>query len=100
MVAPAVTWRRASPTPVEKGESAAKDAAWCSRRDSAGEPPRHVALVEKGESKPEGRRRSLRAGITKRIVEKGFDAIAIEADWPDAYRVNRHVRNVGFRKSA
>ncbi len=38
-----------------------------------------------------------RAAITKRlIVEKGFEAIAIEADWPDAYRVNRYVRNVGF----
>jgi erythromycin esterase-like protein len=34
-----------------------------------------------------------RAEITKRlIVEKGFTAIAVEADWPDAYRVNRYVR--------
>ena len=33
-----------------------------------------------------------RAQITKRlIVEKGFNAIAVEADWPDAYRVNRYV---------
>jgi erythromycin esterase-like protein/predicted phosphoribosyltransferase len=34
-----------------------------------------------------------RAEITKRlIVEKGFNAIAVEADWPDAYRINRYVR--------
>jgi len=34
-----------------------------------------------------------RAEISKRlIVEKGFNAIAVEADWPDAYRVNRYVR--------
>jgi len=34
-----------------------------------------------------------RAEITKRLIqEKGFTAIAVEADWPDAYRVNRYVR--------
>src|ERR1700716_3831202 len=34
-----------------------------------------------------------RAEITKRlIVEKGFNAVAVEADWPDAYRVNNFVR--------
>src|ERR1700720_3221008 len=34
-----------------------------------------------------------RAEITKRlIVEKNFTAVAVEADWPDAYRLNRHVR--------
>ncbi len=34
-----------------------------------------------------------RAEITKRLIrEKGFSAIAVEADWPDAYRVNRYVR--------
>ena len=34
-----------------------------------------------------------RAEITKRlIVEKGFKAVAVEADWPDAWRVNRYVR--------
>lgn len=35
----------------------------------------------------------IRAEITKRlIVDHGFHAIAVEADWPDAYRVNRYVR--------
>jgi erythromycin esterase-like protein len=34
-----------------------------------------------------------RARITQRlIVEKGFHAVAVEADWPDAFRVNRFVR--------
>lgn len=36
-----------------------------------------------------------RARITKRLIEeKGFTAVAVEADWPDAYRVNRYVRGV------
>lgn len=35
----------------------------------------------------------LRAEITRRlIVELGFTAVAVEGDWPDAYRVNRYVR--------
>ena len=34
-----------------------------------------------------------RAVLTKRLIlEKGFSAVAVEADWPDAYRVNRYVR--------
>lgn len=34
-----------------------------------------------------------RAQITKRLIEeKGFSAVAAEADFPDAYRVNRYVR--------
>src|SRR5882724_2338263 len=34
-----------------------------------------------------------RAQITKRLIaEKGFTAVAVEADWPDAYRINRYVR--------
>ncbi|MGH2880772.1 MAG: erythromycin esterase family protein [Solirubrobacteraceae bacterium] len=33
-----------------------------------------------------------RARITKRLIaEHGFTAVAIEGDWPDAYRVNRFV---------
>src|SRR5436190_16753376 len=36
-----------------------------------------------------------RAEITKRlIVEQGFAAVVAEADWPDAYRVNRYVRGM------
>ena len=34
-----------------------------------------------------------RAQITKRLItEKGFTTVAVEADWPDAYRINRYVR--------
>ena len=36
-----------------------------------------------------------RAQITKRLIqEKGFTAVAVEADWPDAYRVNRYVKGL------
>ncbi len=42
-----------------------------------------------------------RAEITKRLIrEKGFSAIAVEADFPDAYRVNRFVRGLGEDKNA
>src|SRR5262249_55775107 len=38
----------------------------------------------------------LRAEITKRlIVEQGFHAVAVEADWPDAHRVHRFVTGAG-----
>jgi erythromycin esterase-like protein len=34
-----------------------------------------------------------RARITQQlIIEKGFNAIAIEADWPDSYQVNQYVQ--------
>jgi erythromycin esterase-like protein len=36
---------------------------------------------------------ALRAELTRRLIaEHGFTAVAVEADWPDAYRVNRFVR--------
>jgi erythromycin esterase-like protein len=36
-----------------------------------------------------------RAEITKRLIqEKGFTAVAVEADWPDAYRVNRYINRI------
>jgi erythromycin esterase-like protein/predicted phosphoribosyltransferase len=35
---------------------------------------------------------AARARMTRRLIEeKGFGAVAVEADWPDAYRVNRYV---------
>jgi erythromycin esterase-like protein len=38
---------------------------------------------------------SARAQITERLIkEKGFTAVAAEADWPAAYRVNRYVRGM------
>jgi erythromycin esterase-like protein len=34
-----------------------------------------------------------RARITRRLIEEhGFNGVAVEADWPDAYRINRYVR--------
>ena len=37
-----------------------------------------------------------RARMTRWLIEdKGFCAVAAEADWPDAYRVNRYVRGRG-----
>jgi erythromycin esterase-like protein len=39
---------------------------------------------------------AARAKITSRLIrEKNFAAIAVEADWPDAYRVNRFLRGLG-----
>lgn len=43
----------------------------------------------------------IRAQITKRLIaEKGFNAVAVEADWPDAYRVNQFVRQEGADQEA
>jgi len=42
-----------------------------------------------------------RARITRRLIEeKGFTIVAAEADWPDAYRVNRFVRGAGSDATA
>jgi erythromycin esterase-like protein len=35
----------------------------------------------------------IRSELTKRLIrDRGFRAVAIEGDWPDAYRVNQYVR--------
>ncbi len=42
-----------------------------------------------------------RAAVTKRLIaEKNFSAVAVEADFPDAYRVNRFVRGTGDDRTA
>src|SRR5438067_145909 len=42
-----------------------------------------------------------RADLTQRLIEEfGFRAVAVEADWPDAYRVNQYVRGVGGDREA
>jgi erythromycin esterase-like protein/predicted phosphoribosyltransferase len=42
-----------------------------------------------------------RAFITRRLIaEKGFTAVAVEADWPDAYRINRYVRGASRDEEA
>ena len=43
----------------------------------------------------------MRADITCRLVsELGFEAVAVEADWPDAYRLNRYVQGDGADATA
>ncbi|SDR71813.1 Erythromycin esterase homolog [Halopseudomonas litoralis] len=42
-----------------------------------------------------------RAQITRRLVEElGFASVAVEADWPDAYALNRYVWNLDPGKQA
>ncbi|HZI14441.1 MAG TPA: erythromycin esterase family protein [Myxococcus sp.] len=42
-----------------------------------------------------------RAALTRRLIsEKGFTAVAVEADWPDALRVNAFVHGEGEDKDA
>jgi erythromycin esterase-like protein len=42
-----------------------------------------------------------RAELTRRLIaEKGFTAVVVEADWPDAWRLNRYVRGLGDDRSA
>ncbi len=42
-----------------------------------------------------------RCEVTRRLIEeKEFSAVAVEADWPDAYRLNRYVRGEGNDRSA
>jgi erythromycin esterase-like protein len=51
---------------------------------------RIVLLGEAGDDTPEFYRERTR--ITKRLIrERGFTAVAIEGDWPDADRVNRYI---------
>ena len=41
-----------------------------------------------------------RARITRRLIEeKGFNVVVLEADWPDAYRVNEYVSGRGRDRS-
>ncbi len=38
----------------------------------------------------------MRAEITRRLIrEKGFEAVIVEADWPDALRLDRYARGEG-----
>jgi erythromycin esterase-like protein len=43
----------------------------------------------------------IRAELTTRLItDHGFGGVAVEADWPDAYRVNRYVRIESDDRSA
>jgi erythromycin esterase-like protein len=42
-----------------------------------------------------------RSRITRRLIaEKGFNAVAVEADWPDAWRVNQYIDGAGEDRHA
>src|SRR5665213_2486760 len=42
-----------------------------------------------------------RARITRRLIdERGFTVVAVEGDWPDAYRVNRYVMGMSSDQDA
>jgi erythromycin esterase-like protein len=79
---------RASAVPLRGG-----DEDWDALLELVGDAP-IVLLGEASHGTHEFYR--ARARITRRLVtEKGFTAVAVEADWPDAYRVNRYVRGAG-----
>ncbi len=60
---------------------------------------RFVLLGEASHGSHEFYRERVR--ITRRLIEeKDFSAVAVEADWPDAYRVNRWVRCLGPDRDA
>ena len=98
-------------TPVGQAEQRAADLVLHAAIDAPrGVPPREVLdeligdarIVLIGESS-HGTHEfyEARAEITKWLIEqKGFNAVAAEADWPDAYRVNRYVRSLGDDASA
>ena len=44
---------------------------------------------------------SVRSDITKLLIkQKGFNGMAVEADWPDAYQINRFIQHVGRQVEA
>lgn len=96
-------WLRLAETPAEVIARCAVDAPsgvppWDALEEVVGDA--RVVLI--GESS-HGTREfyEARAEITKWLIqEKGFCAVAAEADWPDAYRVNRYVRGRGEDASA
>ncbi len=91
-------------------ESPAQIIARCAVQAPAGVPPKEAldeivgdaSIVLIGESSHgTAEFYEARAEITKWLIkEKGFCAVAAEADWPDAYRVNRYVRGQGSDESA
>src|SRR5688572_19931877 len=54
----------------------------------------HVVLIGEASHGTEDFYR-IRAELTKALIARhGFNLVAVEADWPDAYRANRWVRHV------
>ena len=43
----------------------------------------------------------IRADLTRALIrQRGFNLVAVEADWPDAYRANQWVRLIGTDDTA
>jgi erythromycin esterase-like protein len=43
----------------------------------------------------------IRAQVSKRLItEKGFHAVAIEGDWPDAYQINRYIHQQKYSEAS
>jgi erythromycin esterase-like protein len=62
-------------------------------------PARFALLGEASHGTKEFYRDRIR--ITQRLItEKSFTAVAVEADWPDAWRVNRYVRGLSDDRDA
>ena len=67
--------------------------------DAIGDDARFVLIGEASHGTHEFYLR--RARITQQIIEeKGFSVVVAEADWPDAYRVNRYVRGTDDDRDA
>src|SRR5215208_3879993 len=67
--------------------------------DAIGDQARFVLLGEASHGTHEFYAR--RAQITQQLIEEqGFSAVVVEADWPDAYRVNRYVRGIQDDRNA
>ncbi|MFL5579177.1 MAG: erythromycin esterase family protein [Gemmatimonadaceae bacterium] len=72
---------------------AGSDADWDALLDRVGN-ARFVLVGEASHGTHEFYR--IRADVTRLLIErKGFTAVAVEADWPDAHCVNRYVRGRG-----
>ncbi|HLM86027.1 MAG TPA: erythromycin esterase family protein [Solirubrobacteraceae bacterium] len=96
----------ASPLALPIGETAALDALRLDAQPLHGGDADYDALVERvgdatlvllGEAS-HGTHEFYRerARITRRLIEElGFTAVAVEGDWPDAYRVSRYVQGAG-----
>lgn len=92
-VEPAVTAVRSGAIPLESGASGIEPLI-----EAIGD-ARMVLIGEASHGTEEFYR--IRADLTAALIErKSFDLIAVEADWPDAYRANRWVRLVSDDRDA
>lgn len=90
----AITTLRDAATPIEQGDDWTGLFESITRHD-----PRLVLVGEASHGTHDFY--AIRAAITRRLIRAhGFNAVVIEADWPDAYRVNRYVRGIDGDRDA